>query len=133
LQSQTKNIKKMANAINWFEIPVTDFARAKSFYETILSVSIHEMPHPVFKYGILPADMENGRVGGGIVQGEGYEPSMTGSIIYLNGGEDLAIPLAKVEKAGGKIVLPKTSIGGNGFMAHFIDTEGNKVAFHSNK
>ena len=123
----------MTNAINWFEIPVTDFARAKKFYETLFGMDIMEMPHPTFKYGMLPADMQNGGVGGGIVQGEGFEPSMTGALVYLNGGDDLTVPLSKVESAGGKIVLPKTSIGPNGFMAHFIDTEGNKVALHSMK
>src|SRR5262245_34333614 len=122
----------MKNAINWFEIPAKDFTRAKAFYETILGASITEMPHPSFKYGMLPADMQEG-VGGGLVQGDGYEPSDKGALIYLNGGEDLAIALSKVEKAGGKIVLPKTSIGPNGFMAHFIDTEGNKMALHSMK
>ena len=44
-----------------------------------------------------------------------------------------AVPLAQVEKAGGKIVMPKTSTGGNGFMALFKDTEGNRVALHSMK
>lgn len=122
----------MKNAINWFEIPAKDFARAKKFYETILGSPVTEMPHPEFKYGMLPADMQNG-VGGGIVQGNGFEPSDKGTLIYLNGGEDLAGPLSRVEEAGGKIILPKTSIGPNGFMAHFIDTEGNKVALHSMK
>lgn len=123
----------MNNAINWFEIPVNDFARAKKFYETILGATIQEMPHPVYKYGMLPADMQNGGIGGGIVQGEGFEPSMKGSLIYLNGGDDLSISLSKVETAGGKILLPKTAIGPNGFMAHFADTEGNKIALHSMK
>ena len=123
----------MANALNWFEIPVKNFQRAKSFYETVLSIEIHSMPHPSHKYGVFPADVENGKVGGGIVEGEGYEPAINGSLIYLNGGEDLTTPLSRVEKAGGKIILPKTSIGNNGFMAHFLDTEGNKVAFHSMK
>ena len=122
----------MKNAINWFEIPAKDFVRAKKFYESVLAAIITEMPHPTLKYGILPADMENG-VGGGIVQGEGYEPSDKGALIYLNGGDDLSIPLSRVEKAGGKITLPKTSIGQNGFMAQFVDTEGNKVALHSMK
>lgn len=122
----------MTNAINWFEIPVMDFARAKKFYETILGEPITEMPHPQFKYGMLPADMEKG-VGGGLVQGDGYKPSADGSLIYLNGGDDLSVALSKIEKAGGRIVLPKTSIGPNGFMAHFIDTEGNKMALHSMK
>jgi predicted enzyme related to lactoylglutathione lyase len=122
----------MTNAINWFEIPVTDFARAKKFYETILAAEIMEMPFPNGKYGMLPSDMQNG-VGGGLAQGEGFEPSDKGTVVYLNGGDDLSLPLSRVEQAGGKIILPKTSIGANGFMAHFIDTEGNRVAFHSMK
>jgi predicted enzyme related to lactoylglutathione lyase len=120
----------MKNALNWFEIPVSDFERAKKFYETMLACELMEMPFPDGRYGMLPADMENG-VGGAIVQGDGFTPSDKGSIIYLNGGDDLSIPLSRIEAAGGKIVLPKTSIGGNGFMAHFIDTEGNRVALHS--
>jgi len=123
----------MLHAINWFEIPVADFARAKTFYETLLNIQIHEMPHPTMKYGVLPADMQNGGIGGGIVQAEGYEPSDKGTLVYLNGGDDLSIPLARVEEAGGKILMPKTSIGQNGFMAQFLDTEGNKVALHSIK
>jgi len=122
----------MTNAINWFEIPVADFTRAKKFYETLLGAEIMEMPFPNGKYGMLPSDMEKG-VGGGLVQGEGFEPSDKGTIVYLNGGDDLSGSLSRVEQAGGKIVMPKTSIGQNGFMAIFIDTEGNKVALHSMK
>ena len=122
----------MTNSINWFEIPVKNFNRAKAFYATLLGADIQEMPHPAYKYGLLPGDMQNG-VTGGIVEGEGFEPSMNGPLIYLNGGDDLSIALAKVEAAGGKIILPKTAIGPNGFMAHFIDTEGNRMALHSMK
>jgi uncharacterized protein len=122
----------MTNSLNWFEIPVLDFTRAKKFYETIYDAEIMEMPFPDGKYGMLPSDMEKG-VGGGIAQYEGFEPSQKGALVYLNGGEDLSTPLAKVEAAGGKIVMPKTSIGGNGFMATIIDTEGNKVVLHSFK
>jgi len=57
---------------------------------------------------------------------------MTGTTVYLDGGNDLSIPLSRVESAGGTIILPKTNIGENrGFIALFIDTEGNKVGFHS--
>lgn len=122
----------MVNAINWFEIPVTDFTRAKKFYETLFDAPVMEMPFPIGRYGMLPSDMGKG-VGGAIVQGDGYTPSDSGTVVYLNGGDDLAIPLAKIENAGGKIVMPKTAIGGNGFIAQFIDTEGNKVALHSMK
>ncbi len=123
----------MKNAINWFEIPVKNFDKAQKFYETILGTKTQVMEMPGMKSAFFPADLQGGGIGGCIIQGEGYEPSSKGTVVYLNGGEDLSIPLSRVEKAGGKILMPKTAIGANGFMAHFTDTEGNRVAFHSMK
>jgi predicted enzyme related to lactoylglutathione lyase len=120
----------MAHAINWFEIPVKNFERAKAFYEAVLDIQM-VLPTEGMKYAMFPSNMQQGEIGGGIVEEQGYEPSQTGALVYLNGGEDLSTPLSRVTAAGGKIVMPKTSLGPNGFMAHFIDTEGNKVAFHS--
>ncbi len=125
----------MANAINWFEIPVKNlnFNKAKTFYETILSATMQPMEAMGMKSAFFPADLQNGSIGGCIIEGQGYEPANKGSLVYLNGGEDLSVILSKVEAAGGKILLPKTAIGPNGFMAHFADTEGNKVGLHSIK
>lgn len=122
----------MRNAINWFEIPVLDFERAIKFYETVLGIQM-QRPFNEMKYAMFPADMMQGGVGGGLLQEEGYKPSDHGTVVYLNGGEDLSVPLSKVEAAGGSIIMPKTGIGENGFMAHFMDTEGNRVALHSMK
>jgi len=119
----------MSNALNWFEIPASNIQRAAKFYSTILGVELSvSEPMPGFKMAMLM--VEDG-VGFGIVQGEGYTPSAEGTVVYLNGGEDLAVALGKVEAAGGKILVPKTDIGENGFMAYFLDTEGNKVGLHS--
>ena len=123
----------MKNAINWFEIPVTDFDRAKKFYETILGSELHVMEAMGMKSGFFPADMMNGGVGGSITTSEGYQPAKNGTLIYLNGGDDLALPLSKVHTAGGSILLPKTAIGQNAFMAQFMDSEGNKIGLHSMK
>jgi len=57
--------------------------------------------------------------------------SAMGSMVYLNGGDDLSVPLSRVEAAGGKVLLDKMSIGEYGFIAYFLDSEGNKVALHS--
>ncbi len=123
----------MKNAVNWFEIPVSDYERAKAFYSQILGEAIidHDMGDKNMKYGIFPYDMENHKVGGAILQMDGMNPSTDGSTVYLNGGDDLSVPLARIEAAGGKIVMPKTDIQENGFIAQFIDTEGNRVALHS--
>ncbi len=119
----------MVSTLNWFEIPAKDFARAKAFYANVLAVQIQDDPNR--QYGYLPSDSQQGGFGGAIACGENYVPSMTGTTIYLDGGNDLSVPLARVESAGGTVILPKTAIGANGFIALFIDTEGNKVGFHS--
>lgn len=123
----------MAHAINWFEIPVKIFDRAKGFYEAILGAEMQPMEAMGLKSAFFPADFNKGEIGGCIVEGGGYEPSYSGSLVYLNGGEDLSGVLSRVEPAGGKIILPKTAIGSNGFMAYFEDSEGNKVGLHSMK
>jgi len=120
----------MAQAINWFEIPAKNFERAKAFYEAVLGIQMN-LPFPGIKYALFPSDMQKGEVGGGLLEEAGYEPSEQGALVYLNGGDDLSIPLGKVEAAGGKVIMPKTAIGVNGFMGRFLDTEGNRVAFHS--
>lgn len=119
----------MVHNLNWFEIPATDFTRAKAFYTTILDAPIQDDPNRPYAY--LPSDPAKGGFGGAIAYGENFIPSMTGITIYLDGGDNLAVPLSRVEGAGGKIILPKTAIGNNGFIALFIDTEGNKIGFHS--
>jgi len=118
------------HALNWFEIPVADFARAKVFYEAVLGRTIEPMSMGPSTMGMLSSDP--GAVGGAIVHGDGAEPARQGTLVYLNGGDDLAVMLARVEGAGGSVAVPKTEIGnGFGFFAHFIDTEGNKVGLHS--
>ena len=122
----------MANALNWFEIPVTDFARAKSFYEKVLDIAIEPMVMGPSTMGMLSSDQN--AVSGAIVQGDGGSPSQNGTIVYLNGGDDLAPILARVQSAGGSVLVPKTEIGNEfGFFAHFVDSEGNKVGLHSMK
>lgn len=123
----------MKNAISWFEIPVNNYERAKKFYSEIMGIEIidHHMEEKNMKYGMFPYDMENGGVGGAIVQMEEMKPSMDGATVYLNGGDDLSVALSKVEAAGGKIFIPKTDIQEHGFFAQFTDTEGNRIALHS--
>lgn len=120
----------MANAVNWFEIPATNFDRASKFYSTVLDKQLAINEIMGIQMAMLPS--ENNGVGGAVCTGEGYVPSQEGSTIYLNGGEDLSDPLSRVETAGGKVLLPKTQITEEiGFFAVFLDSEGNKVAFHS--
>jgi uncharacterized protein len=122
------------NAINWFEIAVKDIKRATKFYESILDIKTTSMEMMGMKMAMLPYDGYKGTVGGALVQSEMHHPSATGSIVYLNANPDLELVAKRIEKAGGKVSMPKTLIDENtGYMAFFTDTEGNTIGLHSNK
>jgi uncharacterized protein len=119
------------NPVDWFEIPVADMTRAKSFYEAVFGLQISLNKIGQLEMGWMP--MENNVYGaaGSLVKAEGYVPSHTGTLVYF-GVPDVGPVLEKIKQSGGKILLPKTSIGEYGFIAHFEDPEGNRVALHSN-
>jgi predicted enzyme related to lactoylglutathione lyase len=120
------------SALNWFEIPVADFRRAVEFYNGILDCKMHEQEIMGSQMGFFP--MEDPGIGGAIIKSARMKPSQDGTIVYLNGGEDLMVILNRVEPSGGKVLVPKTKISDDiGYFAEFQDTEGNKVALHSMK
>jgi predicted enzyme related to lactoylglutathione lyase len=92
------------------------------------------METPQISMRMFPLENMMTGVGGALVFSHGFHtPSASdGPLIYLNGNPDVQNVLNKIEAAGGKIVVPKTQISPEyGYMAVFIDTEGNRVALHS--
>lgn len=124
----------MNHAISWFEIGTTNLDRATKFYETIFGVTLNPLDMPNIKMRMFPLDDMMTGVGGALVDsGDFHKPSATdGPLIYLNANPDVQLVLDKVEAAGGKIMVPKTEISPEyGYMAVFLDTEGNRIALHS--
>lgn len=120
----------MRNTINWFELPVVDFDRGRKFYETIFNCEISDSMMGPYRMGFFPADGQG--VGGALVHGEGYEPSDKGAVVYLNADGIIDDVLKRIEKAGGKVIMPRTNVTPEiGDIAMFFDTEGNKVALHT--
>jgi len=121
------------HAISWFEIPTNDIDRAQKFYETIFDMQMIPLDNPHIQMRLFPIEnMMN--VGGSITfNKEFYKPSATdGVVVYLNANPDVQIVLDRIEAAGGKIIIPKTQISPEyGYMAMFIDSEGNRVGIHS--
>ena len=126
---------ELGNALNWFEIPVSDFERAKKFYETIFNYQMPESNMGSARMGFFLYDFKEGKVGGAIVHDPSFhKPSAEGSLIYLNCQPDLQIVLSKVKEAGGNVLKEKTLISAEqqlGYWALISDTEGNRVALHS--
>ncbi len=121
----------LANAIDWFEIPVSDMNRAQAFYEKLLATSMRRetiagQTLAVFSYA------ETG-VGGCLMAGPNApQPCDAGTMVYLNAGASLDAVLARVEAAGGRIATPKVTLPGDmGCFAHVADTEGNRIGLHA--
>jgi len=113
-------------AINWFELPVSDLARASRFYEAVLQTKIDEMPGPD---GPMKIFVQDGRPIGMLDASEQASSSQNGVIIYFNTA-DVGAALERVTSAGGAVAVPATSIGEHGAIGQFIDSEGNRVALH---
>ncbi len=120
----------MTNFVSWFDIPVSDLDRAMKFYSKVFGVEISIMEGAPKKYAMFP--FAPGAVSGGLVEDKEMVTDK-GALLYLNGGEDLSVPLKRISDAGGKVLQEKTSIGAHGFMAIFKDSEGNRIALHSMK
>ena len=120
----------MANAINWFEIPVNDLNRAKEFYEKALNVSLTINEMGPLEMAWFPSEQGASGATGTLIKAESYTPSHSGTVVYFS-VEDIERTLETINSNGGKTLNPKMSIGEFGYVAHFEDCEGNRVALHS--
>lgn len=121
------------SAVVWFEIPVNDMDRAKVFYEAVFDVKINIQNFGGLLMGWFPFSEGGTGASGTLIKHDSYIPSREGTMVYFN-CDDVANELSRVEAAGGQIYQPKTQISpDHGYMAVFIDSEGNRVALHSNE
>jgi len=118
--------------VGWFEIPVNDIDRAKTFYEAVFEIEIKVQDFDGTLMGWFPDNDGVYGATGSLVKQESYVPSEKGTLVYFM-SKDVQIELDRVEAAGGKIYQEKTKISEeHGCMGVFIDCEGNRVALHSN-
>jgi predicted enzyme related to lactoylglutathione lyase len=132
-----KKIDSETNVLTWFEIPVTDLKRAKMFYETILDIEMTlrvdgEDEGAFFPYNPNVIQATSGRVTGVLSKSKRNSPSGNGTMVYINASPDIQLVIDKVERAGGKVIVPKTVMP-FGSIAVIIDSEGNRIGLHAEK
>jgi uncharacterized protein len=123
----------MKHAINWFDIPVTDMARAMKFYEAMSGGKLRReaMGAPGEEMAFFELDSQEA-VGGALVSGSHAKPAQHGTMVYLNAAPSIDVWIDRAQKAGAKIMTPKTALPpGMGYIALFVDTEGNRVGLHA--
>ncbi|NQZ89530.1 MAG: VOC family protein [Colwellia sp.] len=123
------------NAVGWFDIYVNDMDRAVTFYQSVLKQELEDIGDPTDNNVIMKSfstNMATYGAGGALVKREGCAPVTGGTIVYF-GVEDCSIEESRVNKAGGKVINPKMSIGEFGWVSLCMDTEGNMFGLSSMK
>ena len=121
------------NPVAWFEIYVTDMARARKFYEAVLGVQLEILGDPSdSKTEMLgfPSNMEDYGASGALVKMDGFPSGGNSTLVYF-ACDDCSVEESRVVNKGGKVQKPKMSIGEYGFISLAIDTEGNMFGLHS--
>lgn len=121
---------KNVNPVGWFDISVSNLDRAKKFYETVFDIQLTDFPIKWGKQSAFPSDFGGQNTSGALVEKADMVAGGNNTIVYFV-SEDCTTEETRVEKAGGKVLRPKMSIGEFGFVSILIDTEGNTIGLHS--
>jgi uncharacterized protein len=119
----------MTGKVVHFEVPADNVERARKFYQSTFNWTI--LPMPEMEYTIVgtgPGNAEGmptepGYIGGGIAK-RGSNVSHPVITIQV---DDIDAALAKIQRHGGSTLSPKAAIGPMGFVAYFMDSEGNTM------
>ncbi|MBI4251574.1 MAG: VOC family protein [Candidatus Tectomicrobia bacterium] len=116
--------------VHHFQLPAKDMALLRPFYEGVFGWQIQEVPG--MDYHLIATVPTDGRgwptVPGGI-NGGFYRPgpqSPAGVQITISVGS-MDETLRKIEASGGRVLMPKTPVGGFGFYAQIADPEGTAL------
>ena len=118
------------NRAVWFDIPVTDLERASRFYAEVLAISVQQETFGGKPFAVLEHSEGNG---GCLIPHPPEEISDRGLILYLNAEGRLREAVKKTTENGGEILKDAHPIGPHGFIAIVLDSEGNRIALHSNQ
>ncbi len=115
----------MANRVVWFDVPVEDLGRATEFYSKVLDIAIEEAGD------VAILEHSGNDVAGTLYKRDDDKPSASGLLLYFNVSGRMDEAIEAVEQNGGKILQAKEQIGAYGYRAIVLDSEGNRIALHS--
>jgi predicted enzyme related to lactoylglutathione lyase len=116
------------NRAVWFDIPIADLDRAARFYRAVLDVRVDKETSGDFSFCLIEHRVGNG----GCLIPEPAHITGGGVLLYLNVNGRIRDAVEKVVPNGGTVLNSIHSIGPHGFRAIVLDSEGNRVALHSN-
>lgn len=123
----------MSNPIGWVEIPVLDMDNAIAFYNEVFGWSLEAQPFGDTSIMAMFPSEEGapGAAGALVLNTSEYEPSETaGALVYFS-CDSCTEYNEKTERAGGRVLIPTQPIPPYGYRSVIVDSEGNRIAFHS--
>ncbi|MFQ6124624.1 MAG: VOC family protein [Candidatus Heimdallarchaeota archaeon] len=103
-----------------FEIGVDDPERAVKFYQDVFGWKIEKWDGPIDYWLITTGEESEPGIDGGLMRRENSETTI--NTVEVPSLDEF---VEKIAKAGGKVVRPKSTIPGVGYMAYCHDSEGN--------
>jgi len=124
-KSKAGKARRVPASIVWFEIPADNVQRAKTFYSKLFGWKIKQFPGTMkMPYWHIDTGGHDATPDGGMMERQSPQQPITN---YINvASVDQAA--TKVQKLGGKIIMPKTAVPQMGFFVICQDTENNMFA-----
>jgi len=121
-----------ANPVGWFEIYVSDMARARAFYTAVFGRELTSLPEIGEGGEMYAFSWVEGGAGaaGALVRHPLACPGKGGTMVYFS-CQDVTNEANRAAQVGGKVIQPKMPIGQYGHIALIEDSEGNLVGLHS--
>lgn len=117
------------NRVVWFDLPVADLDRAAAFYRAVLGVTVEKQQFEQFTFCVIEHDVGNG----GLLIREPQNVTQAGILVYMNVDGRIRDAVAQAKAHGGKVLQDTHAIGPHGFRAIVLDSEGNRIALHSER
>ncbi|WP_349742203.1 VOC family protein [Roseateles cavernae] len=115
------------NLVSYFEIPVLDLDRAVAFYEKVFAIELQRTRIDGNEMALFPWQDDAPGASGALAKGDSYMPGRAGARLYF-GVESIDATLAVAVAAGASVLYPVTAVPGAGWVAEFLDSEGNCIA-----
>ena len=107
--------------VSHFELPADDPEKLVKFYENVFGWTVRKWDGPLDYWLVMTGPEDQEGIDGGIARRGKGEAGVINSIDV----PDVDKFIAKIEGAGGTVIVPKRAIPGVGYLAYCKDTEGN--------
>ena len=105
-----------------FEISADDPEKVAEFYEKVLGWKVQKWDGPMDYWLLSTGEGGEAGIDGGLMKRDEQTPSGTINTVDV---PDLDEYMEKTTSAGGKVVAPRITVPGVGYMAYVMDPEGN--------